>query len=154
RLARGRDAMKCQACDKAATLHVTDVVAGQPVEYHVCDDHVQDLDNLKPTDQPKSLAAGPMAFWEDPQLSEALRDPVAQQKMAAYLLPALCLALLDEKPEVRIAAAFRLMMLGPDARSAMGALRDALRDPDERVRKAAGIALEFIQVDQGLPWMF
>jgi hypothetical protein len=90
-------------------------------------------------------------FWKDPKLRGVLGDPVVRQEMAAHLLPALCLALLHEKPEVRIAAVVHLLQLGPDARSAAGALRDALRDPDERVATAARIALEFLEGDQAGP---
>jgi HEAT repeat protein len=52
----------------------------------------------------------------------------------------------------KYAAAYRLMQLGPDGRSAAGALRDALQDPDERVAKAARIALEYIETDEARPW--
>jgi hypothetical protein len=145
--------MKCQACTNAATRHITDIVAGQAVEYHVCEAHAQDLDTLGPRQGVNRSVPGPLAFFSDPQLGDALNDPAARQKVAAHLLPPLCLALLDEKPEVRILAAFRLMMFGPDARSAAGALRAALQDPDERVRKAVDFALEFIETKNGLPWL-
>jgi hypothetical protein len=146
--------MKCQVCQEVATLHITDIVAGQPVEHHVCDRHLQDLGAGKPVEAVNRSVPGPLAFASDPQLGDALNDPVAREKVAAHLLPPLCLALLDEMPEVRILAAFRLMMFGPDARSAAGALRAALQDPDERVRKAADFALEFIETKNGLPWLF
>ncbi len=144
--------MKCQACDKPATHHVTELVANQPVEFHVCEAHLQDLESLGPYARPTKPDAGFASFVDAPELRAALRDPGVRKKMAAHLLPALCLALLDEQPEVRVAAAFRLMLLGPDARSACGALRDALSSPDERVRKAAQIALECIQTEQEAPW--
>jgi HEAT repeat protein len=144
--------MKCQACDKEATSHVTEIVAGSPVEYHVCDAHLQELDALKPADRPGRPASGIGAFMDDPGIREALRDREAREKVSAYLIPPLCLALLDQRPEVRIVAAFRLMVLGPDARSATGGLRDATRDPDERVRKAAEIALEHIQHENVPVW--
>jgi HEAT repeat protein len=146
--------MKCQACNEIATHHVTEIVAGQPVEYHVCEAHIQDLETLAPDAWQKKRAQGPAAFLDDSALGKALRDRAIRQKMAAYLLPALCLALLDEKPEVRIVAAFRLCALGPDARSAMGALRDALQDPDEHVRRATQVALEYIETEQDLTWFF
>jgi HEAT repeat protein len=110
------------------------------------------LEKLEPAGRSNNPATGFSAFMEDPELCELLRDQEARQKVAAGLLPPLCLALLDQKPAVRVAAAFRLMALGPDAQSALGALRDALKDPDERVRKAAAIALEHIQNAQESLW--
>jgi hypothetical protein len=150
----GKPPMKCQACNKAATHHVTEIDSGKPVEYHVCDAHLPDLDALKSAAGANKPATGYGAFLDDPEIREALRDPVAREKMAGCLLPALCLALLDHKPELRVVSAFRLMQLGPNAKSALGALRDALHDPDERVRKAAGIAIEYIETEQDQPWFF
>jgi hypothetical protein len=124
---------------------VTDIVAGEAVEYHVCDEHLQELDALKPAAGEKQPATGVEAFWKDPDIHRALRDPEAREKMAAYLLPPLCLGLVDPKPEVRICSAYGLMLYGPNAQSAVGALRDALRDSDERVRRVADIALELIE---------
>jgi HEAT repeat protein len=144
--------MKCQACEGAATHHVTEIVGGKTVEYHVCDTHLKNLEELESYQQPRGRAKGLTTFLADPQLREAVRDAAAREKVSAHQLPALCLAMLDPKPEVRIAAAFQLLCLGPDARSAEGALRDALRDPDERVRKAAQAALESIQGEQSPPW--
>jgi hypothetical protein len=129
---------------------VTEIVAGQPVEYHVCDMHVDGLDQLSPTSKARKLASGQKPFWYDPDLGRVLVDPAAKRELAAHLLPALCLALVHAKPEVRVLAAFWLMLFGADAASAVGALRDALPDPDERVAKAARIALECIENGQGL----
>ena len=39
--------MKCQACEDQATSHVTEFVAGKPVEYPFVT-HFQHLDVLKP----------------------------------------------------------------------------------------------------------
>jgi hypothetical protein len=145
--------MKCQRCDQPATLHVTDVVDGQAVDYHVCENHFQEIGSLPPA-TPSGNAPGDLgAFFNDPRLREALFDPAAREKVAAYLLPALCLALLDERPEVRVAAAFRLMTFGGDARSTLGALRDACHDPDERVRKAAEVAMQIIQNKPEFCWL-
>jgi hypothetical protein len=140
--------MNCQECGEVATHHVTEIVAGKLVEYHVCDKHVQELGTIEPFSWPYQHATGFMAFFQDPQLQEALREPAARQELAAHVLPALCLALLNERPEVRIVSAFRLLLLGADGRPAAGALRDALRDPDERVRKAARIALEWVETEE------
>jgi len=144
--------MKCQACEEVATLHVTEIVEGKPIEYHVCETHVNYTGKLEPHQLQPEQIRGIGAFLTDPKLSEALRDSAAREKMSAHQLPALCLALLDPKPEVRIVAAFQLMRLGPNAQSAAGALRDALLDPDERVRKAAHAALDSIQNEQSPPW--
>jgi hypothetical protein len=146
--------MKCQACAEEATVHVTEIVAGKPVEYHVCGTHLQGLDTLAPAGVFTEPARGIGAFFNDARLREAWRDPAARETIAAHLVPALCLALLDQNAAVRVHAAFRLMALGGDARSALGALRDALRDPDERVRAAAEIAVEYIQTEPDPGWQF
>jgi len=146
--------MKCQECANTATHHVTEIVGGQPVEYHLCETHVLNLDTSKLVPQSNNPAAGFHSFWKDRELRAPMRSPESRGKVAAYLLPALCLALLDQQPEVRIISAFRLMLLGPDARSATGALRNALQDPDARVRKAAAIALAQIETDLDPPWFF
>jgi hypothetical protein len=144
--------MKCQSCDNQATLHVTELVNGQPTEIHVCEAHFDDLDKLKAAmerQSPNSL----MAFLGHPGIREAMGDPEARKKVVAHLLPALCLALLDSKPEVKVIAIYHLMMLGPDAQSAVGALQDARQDANENVRQAAECALKCIESDQKLPWM-
>jgi hypothetical protein len=143
--------MKCQACDQAATHHVTEMMAGKPVEHHLCEAHFQEVGALEPPLKPADLHAA-AAFMHDAALCEALQDNHAHQRLAAYLLPALCLALLDEHPQVRIAAAFRLMMLGPDARSALQGLEAAMQDADERVRKASQIASEAIRMGEQAVW--
>jgi hypothetical protein len=143
--------MKCQACEEQATHHVTELVAGKPEEYHVCEKHLQALKGLEP--ESHGRRAGFRAFWDDPEIREVLRDAEARQKMEAYLLPVLCLALLDDKPEVRILSAYRLMQLGGNAQSAIQALRNALLDKDERLVKAAQIAIEWIQTGQP-GWFF
>jgi hypothetical protein len=137
--------MKCQACDQPATHHVTDIVAGQATDYHVCAAHLQDLDALEAYPGRDPHGSGFAAICCDPDLGPIVRDSAVRQELAAHVLPALCLALLSPKPEVRVAAAFLLMQFGADARSAGGALRDALADPDERVARAARIAVEYVE---------
>jgi hypothetical protein len=144
--------MKCQACDQAASHHVTEMVSGKPVQYHVCDTHLRGLEELERTTKASTPGTGFAAFLRDGELRKALLNQDARQKVAAHLLPPLCLALLDQKPEVRIFAAFRLMAFGSDAQSTVGALQDALQDADERVRQAARIALEYIQGNEEAPW--
>jgi hypothetical protein len=112
---------------------------------------LQDLEAVKKA--PK--ASGPekefVATVMACELGEALCDRETLKKLAAYLLPPLCLALLDPKPEVRVVAAFQLMGFGRHAQSAVAALQDALRDSDKRVQQAARIALEYIQSHEGPP---
>ena len=38
--------MKCQTCDKNATVHVSELDGAIPVEYHVCEEHACDLSKL------------------------------------------------------------------------------------------------------------
>ncbi|MBQ6107912.1 MAG: UvrB/UvrC motif-containing protein [Thermoguttaceae bacterium] len=33
--------MKCQKCNKEATVHVTDLVGGKPIQYHFCEEHAK-----------------------------------------------------------------------------------------------------------------
>ncbi len=67
--------MKCQSCDNPATLHVTELIAGEPVEYHVCEAHGQDLDASKSAIQPDRRTSGFAAFLADPAFRDALLDP-------------------------------------------------------------------------------
>jgi hypothetical protein len=144
--------MKCQACEEVATHHVTEIVGGKPVDYHVCGAHLKNLGDLEPPKRQHEKREGIGAFMTDPELLDALRDAAAREKVSAHQLPPLCLALLDPKPEVRVGASFQLMLLGSDALSANGALRQALQDLDERVRKAAQAALEEIQKGRSPRW--
>jgi hypothetical protein len=50
--------MKCQACDKAATHHVTEIAAGKPVAYHLCDVHLDTLDELAMTTRGSTQQTG------------------------------------------------------------------------------------------------
>ncbi len=34
--------MKCQECDKTATFHITELMAGQPHELHLCEEHARE----------------------------------------------------------------------------------------------------------------
>jgi hypothetical protein len=111
------------------------------VEKHLCDAHAEKLLGVKPQPIERTFFA---EFWGDAGLSSAMRDPAVQQHFSAHLLPVLCLALLDKNPAVRVSAAFRMMLLGRDAQSTVGALRDALGDADQRVREAARLALQHI----------
>jgi hypothetical protein len=129
------------------------MVDGKAVEFHVCETHLAQLDHLKPARLP-GLRGPYWEFYADSELRGAMVEPAAKQVMAAHLLPALCLAILDPKPEVRIAAAHELMKLGANARSALSALRDAQRDADPRVSKAATLAARLIESDEQAPTIF
>jgi len=61
------------------------MVAGHAVEYRVCEKHADELDTLKPVDPSQD----PASEWA--KIQKTFQDPIARQKMAAYLLPALCL---------------------------------------------------------------
>jgi hypothetical protein len=144
--------MKCQKCDQAAAYHVTEMINGEAEELHVCEKHLPDLETLKPAKRATRPGGNFGEFWRDPNLREVLKDAPARQKLAAHLLPALCLALLDGEPAVRVLAAFHLMCLGPDAQSAAGALREAARDPHSLVARAATIAQDLVESGTIPPW--
>jgi hypothetical protein len=117
--------MNCQKCDNHASQHITEMVDGAPVEYHVCEGHANDLSSIKGLPPGTSSLT---SVFSDPDLRSALTDQNARNKVSAWVLPSLCLALVDERAEVRIHAAFRLMSLGRDAESVLDALRDAVRN--------------------------
>jgi HEAT repeat protein len=62
-------------------------------------------------------------------------------------VPTLMLALTNEDGTVRGAAAESLGDLGADARTAIGALRQARQDREENVRNQADLALEKIRLE-------
>jgi hypothetical protein len=130
---------KCQECDQPATCTISEIV-----ERSLCDTHAEKFLGTKP----KLIDTEPTVFsefWSDATIAEAMQDREGYRQVAAYLLPALCLALLDNNPSVRIRTAFRLMLMGRDAQSADGALKDALQDVDPGVRKAARLARQHIE---------
>jgi HEAT repeat protein len=63
---------------------------------------------------------------------------------AAQIVPALTKALKDKAEDIRWSAAIGLGYFGEQAKSAIPALQEAQRDPDARVREAAGVALNRI----------
>jgi hypothetical protein len=140
--------MKCQACDAPATMSVTEVADGKAVTYQVCEQHALELDTLQ--GKIAASARKTVRLFSEAGFLEACGDADARRKLAAHLLPGLCLALTDESPNVRIQAALGLMGLGPDAASALPALRDAAGDADERVRRAAEAAIELIESQEPL----
>jgi len=140
--------MKCQVCGETAILHVTEVVDGKPVENHVCcAAHLGQAGSPDYPPEPPMQRSALWELWGEPGIRRALEDPVSRQTLIAYLLPPLCEALRDRHPDVRLRAAFILAELGGDAESAIGALRDALSDSDERVQMLAKAAIEHIETD-------
>ena len=62
--------IKCQSCGEAATLHVTEIAAGKPAEYHVCEKHFRDVQSLQPTG-PKTTFLPWEGLWKDPEICTA-----------------------------------------------------------------------------------
>ena len=99
--------MKCQKCDKPATEHITDLEDGKLIaEYHVCDEHVNDLSQLGPLPRPS------LANLADEDLQQALSDGDARNELLGRIIPPLTLCLTDRSPEVRFQAAYQLIILG------------------------------------------
>jgi hypothetical protein len=72
---------------------------------------------------------------------------------AAAAVPDLVRSLRSEAAWIRVAAASALEVLGPIARPALGALREAQRDDaDATVRQRAGDAIERITVESEAPY--
>src|SRR5688500_6351202 len=97
----------CEGCDSEATDHVTEVVGGKPTERHLCEIHATDAAVARNRAVAKGRLEAFRGFRQDPRLRTALDDRAAREKVTARLLPALCLALLDERPEVRVIAAYQ-----------------------------------------------
>lgn len=52
--------IKCQKCSKPATIHITEIVKGSPLEFHLCEDHArQQLQSEEP--EPASPAEKKLA---------------------------------------------------------------------------------------------
>lgn len=53
--------IKCQKCSKPATIHITEILEGSPVEFHLCEDHAREqLSSEQPIETP-SVGAKAMA---------------------------------------------------------------------------------------------
>jgi len=76
----------------------------------------------------------------------AVRLLPGHKQDAAQVVPAMIEALKDKKndTDIRWSAAIGLGYFGDSAKEAIPALQDALKDPDARVREAAGVALSRI----------
>jgi hypothetical protein len=129
--------MKCQTCSKAAVFHVTELRQGEFGERHLCEECMEKVDAMAdpPVKPPRFLPAN----------LSALSDPAALPRMAAYLIPPLCLALKDECAGVRCLAARHLGMLGKEGQPALEALRSAANDPEDDVRAMMAVAIEIIE---------
>jgi hypothetical protein len=78
--------MKCQACEKTATLHVTEMVAGRPVEFHVCSAHLENVAGMAADEGPWRPETGLSGFMDAPELRKVLFDPNVRQKVTTFLV--------------------------------------------------------------------
>jgi protein arginine kinase activator len=55
--------MKCQKCSKPATIHITEIVQGAPLEFHLCEEHGRPLQTGEPLEpaNPTELAMAKLA---------------------------------------------------------------------------------------------
>jgi HEAT repeat protein len=82
---------------------------------------------------------------------KAVRLLPQQKGDPAKVVPALVEALKSKGADVRISAAIGLGSYGEQAKEAIPALQAVQRDPDGRVREAAGLALSRIDPDRFPP---
>jgi HEAT repeat protein len=82
---------------------------------------------------------------------KAVRLLSRQKGDPAKVVPALIEALKSKGADVRISAAIGLGSYGEQAKDAIPALQIVQRDPDGRVREAAGLALSRIEPDRFPP---
>jgi hypothetical protein len=147
--------MKCDLCSDTATHHVTERVSGKCIQRHRCEAHADE--NPPPAERqgPVQQAGVPgepdgtpetaiSIIHSDPELQAARRDEVCEEKLTAFLLPAYCLALQDQRPEVRISAIIHISNLNHLGVSLIGALQDRLQDPDKRVQRAAQASIDWL----------
>ena len=52
--------MKCQKCQRPATIHITEIVQGKPREYHFCEEHARA--HLAKESQPEQTSTGAKAM--------------------------------------------------------------------------------------------
>lgn len=53
--------IKCQRCSKPATIHITEIVDGSPVEFHLCEEHAQQQLSSEEPVTPPTVGAKAMA---------------------------------------------------------------------------------------------
>lgn len=146
--------MKCELCNDTATHHVTERVDGKYIQHHRCEAHAEgeprpaESGPAQQSGTPKEPDGSPETaisiIHADPELQAANRDEECEEKLTAFLLPAYCLALQDQRPEVRISAIIHIANLNHLGVSLIGALRDRLQDSDDRVRRAAQAAVDWL----------
>jgi protein arginine kinase activator len=61
--------IKCQKCSKPATIHITEIVQGSPLEFHLCEEHARQQLSGEETNEGSSVADKAMA-----QLAKAARS--------------------------------------------------------------------------------
>lgn len=54
--------MKCQKCEKSATVHITELTGGKPMELHLCEEHAREYLTESEQEQPSATSlAGALA---------------------------------------------------------------------------------------------
>lgn len=133
--------MKCQACKREATQHITELEDGDLVEYHVCEEHAKNLPSLKPPRVHSPL----VEVLTDNEISSALADEDARKEISEQILPLLCSALSNDRAEVRIQAIVRILSLNQGAAAAIESLAELAEDVDVRVRRMAKAAVTHLK---------
>ena len=136
--------MKCEICDNKARHHLTEMTEGVPLTIHVCDEHFSpssaDVASIKARRSQKSRL---QTLLEDNDTLAAYSDLEARAELSKYEFPALCAALTDANPNVRVQAAIR-MLHASDQIAAARELKTIQDDPDELVAKVARAAIGLI----------
>jgi protein arginine kinase activator len=55
--------IKCQKCSKPATIHITEIVKGNPLEFHLCEDHARQQLTAEEPAQTANEAEKKLAKW-------------------------------------------------------------------------------------------
>ena len=53
--------MKCQKCSKPATIHITEIIDGSPMEFHLCEDHARQQLSSDEAPSPPTVGAKALA---------------------------------------------------------------------------------------------
>ena len=53
--------IKCDKCNKPATIHITEIVEGSPLEFHLCEDHARQQLSPEQAADPPSVGAKALA---------------------------------------------------------------------------------------------
>ena len=158
--------MKCQDCDKLATIHITELTDDGVSERHLCADHGQ---HLKPPPRPPqtirllSLPVEQVARWarfvvrvhvrlcgtfKDDVLNGIMSGIVSTGRIddAIKVVPSLLesLELQDERGNIALCAAHALHLVGPDCVAVVPALVQALEDDSAILRAYAALSIGLI----------